>query len=311
VKEKKQMRLVDTIGAAVFRGVDITQFIEACKSLSACTGTNRAAEDGIVTFPYYCWETIRETIKMINAYLTKHWVELKVDLKDALRHADSRVYMYMRSYIERLCQGQLEGGHITLKPFILAYDNISRNMITKGALAEYSQVEMLLEALPRDLSVKAVIKLELDLRDHSMFKYDKLRKYVLDKCATADALGLLDSEGASTVPGVSLYSIPGGVPLTQMPVVVNLPAIPTEETPAPTQAMEEIPIPKAENTINTKMEHMVKAFEAWTFQLRKANEPRYGGYQTARVYAIQADHPPPHTPMNFPPPKAPTGPAYY
>jgi len=69
-------------------------------------------------------------------------------------------------------------------------------------------------------------------------------KYVLDKCVTADALGLLDSEGARTVLAVSPYSVPAGVPLQQMPVVVNLPTIPCEESPAPAQATEVIPITK-------------------------------------------------------------------
>jgi hypothetical protein len=35
-------------------------------------------------------------------------------------------------------------------------------MISKEALAEYSQVEMMLRALPGDLRAKAVMKLELD-----------------------------------------------------------------------------------------------------------------------------------------------------
>jgi len=63
-----------------------------------------------------------------------------------------------------------------------------------------------------------------------------------------------------------------------MAVVVNLPAIPNKDTPAPAQVTEEIPIAKAENMIDTKMDNMVMAFDAWTFQLSNANEPRYGGY---------------------------------
>jgi len=111
------------------------------------------------------------------------------------------------------------------------------------------------------------------------------------------------------VPGVSPYSIPAGVPLSQMPVVVNLLAIPSEETLPPVQAVEAIPISKAENTMDTKMENMMKAFEAWTFRMSKANEPRYGGYQSARGCAIQAVHPPPHMPMNVRPSSAPSAPA--
>jgi len=271
------MPLPGTMCAPVFGGADVTKFIEEYESLSSRTGTNPAAEDVIATFPYYCSETIQETIKMMNGYLTKDWVLLKEELKDAFWHADSRVYMYTRSFLEQLCRDQLERGKVGLKAFILAYDNISRNKIGKGAQAEYSQVEMLLGALPRDLRAKAVKKLELDPRDPSTFKYDKLRKHVLDKCSTADALAVLDSEGACTAPGVSPYSIPAGVPLPQMPVVVNLPAIPNEETTAPAQATEVIPIAKAENTSDTKMDNMMKACEAWTIQLSKANEPSVRG----------------------------------
>jgi len=303
------MPLRGTTGASVFGGADVTEFIDVYESLSSRTGTDLAAEDVIARFPYYCLEMIQETIKMRSGYFTKHWVQLKEELNDVFPHADSRVFMYTRSYLERLCQDQLECGDVGLKASILTYDNISRIMISKGDLAEYSQVEMLLGALQRDLRTKAVMKLELDPRDPLTFKYDKLRKHVINKCATADALTLLDSDGARAVPGVSSYSIPAGVPLPQMPVLVNLPAIPNEETPAPMLATEEIPIAKAENMIDSKMDNMMKAFEAWTFQLSKANEPKYGGYQTARVYAIQAYHPPPHTPMNFPTPNVPTGPA--
>jgi len=96
-----------------------------------------------------------------------------------------------------------------------------------------------------------------------------------------------------------------------MLLVANHAAILTEETAAPVQATEEIAITKAENTINTKMANMMRACEPWTFQLSNVNEPRYGGYQTARAYAIQGDHSPPQTCMNFSPRNAPTGPAYY
>jgi hypothetical protein len=131
-------------------------------------------------------------------------------------------------------------------------------MIKKGALAKHSQRKMLLGALPRDLGAKAVMKLDLDPRDLSTFKFDKLQHHVLDTCATADALPACDWEGARMAPGVSPYSIPAGISLPQMPVVMILLAICNKETPPPVQAMEEIPIAKAENT---KMDNMIKPSE--------------------------------------------------
>jgi len=85
-----------------------------------------------------------------------------------------------------------------------------------------------------------------------------------------------------------------GVPLPQMPVAIYLMAIPSEETPAPVHATEEIPITEADNTINRTMDTMMKVFEAWIFQMSKANEPGYRGYRIARAYAIEADLPPPY-----------------
>jgi len=247
---------------------------------------------------------------MMNGYLRQDWVQWNEELKDTFRHADSWVYMHTTSYLKRLCRDQLGCGNISLNAVIFAHDLMRRNMIKTGALAEYSQVEMFLGDLPRDFRAKVVMILEQDPRDPSTFKYDTLRKPVLGKCATADALAIRASQGAQTAPGFSPYSITAGVPLPQLPVVVNLLAIPNEETLAPVQATEEIPIAKAENTIDMKMDNMWKAFNASTFQRSKADEPRFGHYQTAMTYTIEADHAPPHAPVNIPPPNAPTGPAY-
>jgi len=49
-----------------------------------------------------------------------------------------------------------------------------------------------------------------------------------------------------------------------MAVVVNLQAIHNKETQAPAQATEKIPIAKAGNEIDTKMDNMRQGFEAWT-----------------------------------------------
>jgi len=110
----------------------------------------------------------------MNTYLKNDWVQWKEELTDAIQHADSQVYMYKRLDLERLCRDQLECGNVGLKACILTYDHISCVMINKEALAEYSQMEMLLGALPQDLKLKAGIKLELDPRDPSPYKYNNL-----------------------------------------------------------------------------------------------------------------------------------------
>jgi len=51
---------------------------------------------------------------------------------------------------------------------------------------------MLLRAFPNNLIAKAIMKLELDPRDASSFKYNTVRNYILDKCVTADSLTLWD-----------------------------------------------------------------------------------------------------------------------
>jgi len=56
-----------------------------------------------------------------------------------------------------------------------------------------------------------------------------------------------------------------------MLVAVNHPPIPNKNTPAPAQAAEEFAITKADNTIGKRIENMMKAFEALTFHVSKAN----------------------------------------
>ena len=101
------------------------------------------------------------------------------------------------------------------------------------------------------------------------------------------------------------------MPLPQMPLGVNLPVITYKETPAPAQVMEEIPLHKAENSIDTKRDNMNKVFKAGTLKLIESNEAQYRGSQASMAYTIQADYPPPYIPMNFHPPNAPMGPAFY
>jgi hypothetical protein len=90
-KEEKQMTLLGTIGTPVIGGAEVIKFIKDYKSLSSHTGTNPAAKDVITRFPYNYSETIEETIKMKNEHLRKDWVQLREELKDTFRCADSVV----------------------------------------------------------------------------------------------------------------------------------------------------------------------------------------------------------------------------
>jgi hypothetical protein len=81
--------------------------------------------------------------------------------------------MNSKSYSKRLFKDKLERGNVGLTACILTYYNITLIMINKGALAEYSQVEILLGAIHADLPRKAVLKLKLDPRDRSTIRYDQ------------------------------------------------------------------------------------------------------------------------------------------
>ena len=175
-------------------------------------------------------------------------------------------------------------------------------MINKGALPKYSQVDMMLGALLCGFCAEAVTKMQPDPRDPLVFQEDTLQKDVLNKCVTTDGLGLWDLEESCKAPGVSVVSVPASVRLQHSLVAIYRPTLLNIETAVPVQATEEIVITKAANTIGRKIDNMTNACKAWTFQMSKANERGYGGYQTAMAYTIQADHPPPHTPLHFPPP---------
>jgi hypothetical protein len=76
------MPVPSRLGAPVFGGADVTYFNEVYESLSSRTATDPAGEDVNAKFPYYCTETIQETIQIIKRYLKKDWVQVKEELKD-------------------------------------------------------------------------------------------------------------------------------------------------------------------------------------------------------------------------------------
>jgi len=77
VMEQKQMPLRGSMGAPVFRAVDIANFIDPYECLSSCTRTDLAVDDFIPMFLSYCSEMIQETIKMINGYLWQDWERIQ------------------------------------------------------------------------------------------------------------------------------------------------------------------------------------------------------------------------------------------
>jgi hypothetical protein len=75
--------------APFFGQADVTAFSKAYDTLTSATRTSLAAEDVIRKFLYNCPESTHKTVKMMNGYVRKDWVQLKEELKDAFRHADS------------------------------------------------------------------------------------------------------------------------------------------------------------------------------------------------------------------------------
>jgi hypothetical protein len=69
-------------------------------------------------------------------------------------------------------------------------------------------------------------------------------------------------DGVRTAPERFYSIIAAGVPLQQMPVVVNIPATRCGATPAPAKPIVDILITKAETTMDTKMDNMMLAFES-------------------------------------------------
>ena len=78
--------------------------------------------------------------------------------------------------------------------------------------------------------------------------------------------------------------------------------------PSPAQTVEIIPIAYIQHKMDNKLVNILKVCEASTYLVSKANQPRYGGYQTAMAYSIHAHHPPLQTQMYFLHSNAPTGP---
>jgi len=78
----------------------------------------------------------QETITRMHQFERKDWQQMEEQLNDTIHHIKSRVNIYTRLYLERLCKDQLQYGNVSFKFFILAYDNFIHIIINNGALAK-------------------------------------------------------------------------------------------------------------------------------------------------------------------------------
>jgi hypothetical protein len=106
-KKMIEIPLAGTMGAPVFGGAGITKCIEEYQCLSSRIVTDPAAEDINAIILYCSSDTIQATSQMMDRYLYNDFVQMKEELQNISRHANSRVYMYSQLYIERLCEDPL------------------------------------------------------------------------------------------------------------------------------------------------------------------------------------------------------------
>ena len=177
----------------------------------------------------------------------------------------------------------------------MTYDNVSRTMFVNGSLAEYTRVESLMKALPRSLKAKAVVRLDMDPQQLATFRYDRLRDFLIAKCATADALPLIDSEETSTAQGISQYLAPALVVVPQLPIGVSPTSTAPKETPTKTKTEEANVV----EPFSSKVDESTKALEAFAFQLTRLDDPNHhtGGQPNGRAFTIQADYTSPGPPI--------------
>ena len=203
--------------------------------------------------------------------------------------------MYTQTFLAKLCQEQQNCGDVDLNAYIMTYDNVSRTMFVNRSLAEYTRVESLMKVLPRSLNAKGMERLDIDPMQQATFRYDRLRDFLIAKCATADALALINSEETSTTPGITQYSAPALTVLPWLPIWVSPPSAVRKETPTETKTEEAYVV----EPFRGKVDELTGALEAFTFQLTRLDDPSHhlGGQHNARAFAIQADYTSPGPPI--------------
>lgn len=94
---------------------------------------------------------------MNSGYWKQGWALWRGKLKHVFHYSDSRVDVYMGLNNDQLCNEHLKRGNTGAISWILAYSIFSCSNINKGALGEYSQLEMLVRILSRDMIVNVLL----------------------------------------------------------------------------------------------------------------------------------------------------------
>jgi len=179
-KLRNQMPLPLSPGTRIFLGCDVSTFLHKYESIAAFTATDPSSRNVVFMFPYFSMEAIRKTVMIMHSYERRDWVALKSELLHVFRHTDSQAdsFIYTRQYLEQLC-ATLRGSHRgrnhaefggldrteSLKSFLRTLNHISGVVTERRMMCEYERTEMLLRALPKKVSRKAINQLDLNPLD--------------------------------------------------------------------------------------------------------------------------------------------------
>jgi hypothetical protein len=184
------MPLPGTLGSPIFKGANITEFLECYEDL--CSDYHVSAEDKVKRLPRYCVQPIAENIRFLKEWRNRDYIALKKVLLDDYRKDDIYQLLCSVHFLESY-KNVLRTEEDNILDYCRKFDWIAEHCIEKGVVSQYTVAIWFLHGLPLSLAGKTIKKFAIDTKDPLTINYQDLLEYIIQRIASDKAFQYMNA----------------------------------------------------------------------------------------------------------------------
>ena len=252
------------LGTPFFEGANVTEFLERYED--QCEDARLTERERVRRLPRYCTLPVGQYVKAMDGWSSGNWDQLKDAMLSEYRDTDTFQQLNSRRYLETL-KSKKRTSADDVRQYIRQYTAVSRVLMERKLLEEYTRGTWFLNGLPDEMRAKVIRRCNVHRDRPETVKFASLSRTALDLC-TADRTvrdfaesDVMEAEGLSEL--VDQFE-PGKVKVEG-----------TQKFAAPVAAAPTV----TSTGIGKEVDELTEAMKGWTLAARAMAQSAGGPYR--------------------------------
>ena len=152
-REYPPMPCPTSLGAPLFTGADVTEFLE--NWVKFCTDHGLSDIERVKRLPLYCELSVRDCIELRPEYIQRDWERLCKALKEEYRTTDSYQTCFSQNLLE-CYSSQVRQTPVDWEHYCRVFGNIARRLLEKKEIDNYTAALLFLQGLSYDMQERVL-----------------------------------------------------------------------------------------------------------------------------------------------------------